>query len=92
MRKFLALTLMLVPSVATAQVGPALPGYLYTPYPLGTDNGSDDTPTMRRDKLRRAIALRSEAAALVVEDGGTLTPDHQAYIQRQRRAILLGVK
>ncbi|MDB5671274.1 MAG: hypothetical protein JWO25_2233 [Alphaproteobacteria bacterium] len=32
---------------------------------------------MRRHKLKRALALREEAARFLSQDGGTLTPKHQ---------------
>jgi hypothetical protein len=47
-----------------------------------------DTPSMERQKVRRAIALREEAAALMQENGGTLTPAQQAYVRRKAQAIL----
>jgi hypothetical protein len=49
-----------------------------------------DTPSVQRQKARRALALREEAAALLEADGGTLTPRHQAYLQRKARNILAG--
>ena len=55
-----------------------------TPYLFSRDG----TPTMRRQKVKRAIALREEAARLMQENGGTLTPEQQAYVRREAREIL----
>jgi hypothetical protein len=42
----------------------------------GYSRGSSlETPTMRREKLRRAIALRNEALRLQEEDGGVLSAE-----------------
>lgn len=46
------------------------------------------TPTMQRQKLAQAIALRDEAARLVAEDGGTLSVRNADYIQRKAARIL----
>jgi hypothetical protein len=43
---------------------------------------------MRSNKLKRAIALRAEADALLEKDGGKLTPTHEAYVRRKACAIL----
>ncbi len=51
---------------------------------------SNDTPTMRAQKLRRAIALRDETAVLVEQDGGTLSDHNRAYVQRKALNILDG--
>ncbi|MES3153759.1 hypothetical protein [Sphingomonas faeni] len=47
-----------------------------------------ETPTMRRQKRERAIALREEALQLQAQDGGTLSKNHQLYIQRKSAEIL----
>ncbi len=47
-----------------------------------------ETPTMRRQKRERAIALREEALQLQAQDGGTLSKEHQLYIQRKSAEIL----
>lgn len=49
-----------------------------------------DTPTTRRQKATRALALREEAARLLSADGGTFTREHEAYIRRKAQAILTG--
>lgn len=46
------------------------------------------TPTMRREKLKQVSALRAEAAQLRAANGGTLSPEHAAYIQRRAEEIL----
>ncbi|TXC72359.1 hypothetical protein FSB78_16465 [Sphingomonas ginsenosidivorax] len=51
---------------------------------------SNDTPTMRAQKLRRAIALREEAAVLLANDGGTLSDHNRAYVRRKALNILDG--
>jgi len=50
--------------------------------------GLSETPTMRANKLKRAIALRTEADFLLQQDGGRLTPTHEAYVRRKACAIL----
>lgn len=52
--------------------------------------GSLETPTMRRQQLARAIALRDDAVRLQAADGGTLSPAHARAIHRRARAILAG--
>ncbi|QJU56780.1 hypothetical protein HL653_02340 [Sphingomonas sp. AP4-R1] len=54
----------------------------------GRGTGVAETPTMRQQKLDRAIALRAEATALLAQDGGTLTPAHTAYLRRKACDIL----
>jgi hypothetical protein len=49
-----------------------------------------DTPTMTRQKLARAIALRDEATQLRLADGGTLSAANRRYIQRKANAIGAG--
>lgn len=53
-------------------------------------NRSGDTPTIRAQKLRRAIALRDEAAVLLANDGGTLSDHNRAYVRRKALNILDG--
>ena len=53
-------------------------------------NRSGDTPTMRAQKLRRALALRDEAAVLLAQDGGTLSDHNRAYVKRKALNILDG--
>lgn len=47
-----------------------------------------DTPTMRRDKLKQALALRAEALRLQEADGGVLSPEHAAYVRGRAAAIM----
>lgn len=50
--------------------------------------GPAATPTMRRLKLERARALHAEAAALLKQDGGKLTPEHESYVRGEACKIL----
>jgi hypothetical protein len=54
----------------------------------GMFSGVRETPTMRRQKLAQAIAVREEAARLKAADGGTLSAEHAAYIEKRVRKIL----
>ena len=56
--------------------------------PILSLGGNSETPTMQRQKLVRAKALRVEAVSLLAQDGGTLTDEHQRYVQRKVRNIL----
>jgi hypothetical protein len=47
-----------------------------------------ETPTMRRQKLKRAEALRIEAMNLQAQDGGILSDGHVRYIREQSAKIL----
>ncbi|WP_010186264.1 hypothetical protein [Sphingomonas sp. PAMC 26605] len=51
-------------------------------------SGIAETPTMRADKLKRAIALRTEVSAWIKQDGGRLSPGHERYVQRKACQIL----
>lgn len=96
MKSILVLATLLIPTVATAQVG--LPGS-QPPAAFSRSTGEfdpgparffrvRDTPTMQRQKRDRALALRAKAAMLLEQDGGTLTPEHEAEIRREARDIL----
>jgi hypothetical protein len=50
----------------------------------------DETPTMKHQKLRRAVALQQRAQALMTSNGGFLTADQQREIRREARAIVTG--
>ena len=64
-------------------------GYVFNQAASASPNlGSHYTPTMRRQELAQAIALREEAAALLLADGGTLNPRNQRYIRRKAAKIL----
>jgi hypothetical protein len=96
MKYIIALTALLLPAAAAAQ-SPQLsspeptmnmPNYSTFASSATARQPLSETPTMKRQKLERAIALRAEAATLVEQDGGTLTAKHAAYIRRKARAIL----
>jgi hypothetical protein len=94
----ISLAAILVPGLASAQcasvtnVEPTMtmPNYSTFSSSLVGREPLTDTPSMERQRVRQAIALREEAAALLKQDGGTLTPEHQAYVRRKARAILAG--
>lgn len=76
-----------------AGVGMNSPNYsTYQTQVFGWNGGLSEvpmeTPTMRAEKLQRAIALREEADVLLQQDGGTFTPAHEAYVRRKVCAIL----
>ena len=50
--------------------------------------GLSETPTMRAEKLERAIALRTEVIAFMKQDGGKLSSAHAAYVRRKVCQIL----
>ena len=59
-----------------------------SPQPLiGDARDADATPTMRRHKIARALALKEEAAVLLAADGGTLSPRSLSYINREAAKI-----
>lgn len=47
-----------------------------------------DTPTMRRQKLKRAQELRAEVDSMLRENGGKLTAEQQSYVRRRANEIL----
>jgi hypothetical protein len=94
----LSLAAILLPGLASAQSEPVsnveptmtMPNdSTFAPSLVGREPLTD-TPSLQRQKVRQAIALREEAAALLKADGGTLTAEHQAYVRRKARAILTG--
>ena len=76
-----AVAILVSPVAATAQANFGIT-------PIYGFAGSHETPTMKRQKFARAVALRTEAAQLLAQDGGTLTDEHQRYVQRKARDIL----
>lgn len=96
MRLTVALCSILLPAVASAQGAlgsqPSMNGPNYSTYePLHVSNAMippSDTPTMRRQKLKRAQELRAEVDGMLRENGGTLTADQQSYVRRKANAIL----
>ncbi len=96
MKMLISLAILITPGAVSAQSAQSLAPTVMTPnftaasrdvegYPF---QSTVDTPTMRKQKLARAISFRREAAALLARDGGTFTADHQAYVQRKARDIL----
>lgn len=47
-----------------------------------------DTPEQREARLQKALALKAEAQALALADGGTMTKSHQRYIQKKADKIM----
>ena len=95
MKLIIPLAALVIPTLAGAQSMGSQPTMNMpngNSYAAGLESyanqSASDTPTMRQKKLERAIELRDEANRLLIEDGGTLTPKHQAYVQRKARAIL----
>jgi hypothetical protein len=96
MKYVIALAALILPTVANAQIPQLsspeptmnMPNYSTFASSMSARQPLSETPTMKRQKLERAIALRAEAATLLEQDGGTLSPRHAAYIRRKARAIL----
>jgi hypothetical protein len=93
MRTLIGLAFVLVTVPASAQItgsGISMNGPNYsTLLPSTTGRlGLSETPSMRAKKLERAVALRAEADSLLEQDGGRLTPTHEAYVRRKACAIL----
>lgn len=93
MRTLIGLAFVLVTVPASAQItssGMSMNGPNYsTLLPSTTGRlGLSETPTMRANKLERAISLRAEADSLLEQDGGELSPTHEAYVRRKACAIL----
>lgn len=98
MKLIVTLAAMLVPGIAQAQSAQLsnpeptmnMPNYSTFESSATGREPVSDTPALQRQKVRQALALREEAAALSKADGGTLTRRHQAYLQRKAQAILTG--
>ena len=96
MKYIIPLAALILPTVASAQIPQLsipeptmnMPNYSTFASSISARQPISETPTMKRQKLERAIALRDEAAALLEQDGGTLSAKHAAYIRRKARAIL----
>ena len=54
----------------------------------GGPNGPHVTPTMERQRLARALALRTRAEELQRQDGGKLTPEHTAFVRREASKLV----
>lgn len=52
--------------------------------------GTHETPTLRRQKIAWALALRDEVYRLQRADGGTLSPKSIAYIRKEATRIRTG--
>ncbi|GAA0667682.1 hypothetical protein FHT00_000187 [Sphingomonas insulae] len=76
------------PSTIDAGVSPSPNSFQRAPVYLFDDG---DTPTMRQQKLRMAIALREDVAERLHRNNGTLTPADKAYIRRKTFRILYGI-
>lgn len=50
----------------------------------------DETPSLKQQKLRRAVALRQQAEAWMASNGGFLTEAQQREVRRESRAITTG--
>jgi hypothetical protein len=99
MKAAFAFCLALAPATALAQSpSPLTVGSMNFPpssaYNLTAETsrpfGVADTPTMRQEKLERALALREETTRLLNDDGGKLTRKHEAYVRRRAQDILAG--
>lgn len=95
MKRRFALVAVLFPGLAFAQSQGSLAQDNSIPYNANLvtfyeyrDFATRDTPAMARERLKRALALKSEAAALLEADGGTFTSEHERYIRRKARGIL----
>lgn len=98
MKTVLVLAAMLIPGIAAAQsTSPSAPynatlsrstGEYGIAFAGRLSSDPRDTPTMKRQKRDRALALRAEAQMLLEQDGGTLTREHDAYLRREARDIL----
>lgn len=65
-------------SMGLQATDPAFHGGTYTTHPKSTR------------KLRALLELRGEGLKIQAEDGGTLTPEHRAYLQSKLDAIQAG--
>ncbi len=87
-----------IASAATAQTsigGVGMNSPNYSTYQSSLEGlarlGASETPTMRAAKYEKAKALRAEAQTLLAQDGGTFTPEHEAYI-RGKACDILGAR
>ncbi len=94
MKRPIMLSAVLFPGVAFAQVHGSIPQENILPFNSNRtfyearDFGMRDTPAMADKRLKRALALKQEAAALLEADGGTFTNEHERYVRRKAREIL----
>ena len=71
-----------------AGIGMNSPNYSTLQSSVAGTSGLSETPTMRAEKLRRAVALRTEVSAFMKQDGGKLSPGHERYVRRKACQIL----
>ena len=93
MKTLIGLVVALTAVSASAQttvagVGMNSPNYSTFQSSVTGTSGISETPTMRAEKLKRAIALRTEVSALMKQDGGRLSPGHERYVKRKVCQIL----
>lgn len=93
MKLTISLLVLTVPGIAIGQTvsnpQPTMNMPNYTTSPVETlAVAAGDTPTMKRQKLARAWALRAEATQLLADDGGTFTAQHRAHIERKKWKII----
>ena len=91
--RILLLAFLAVPTVASAQATPdlTLNGSNYTTVvtlPSVPDIWRE-SPRLRQQKLDAALALKATAATLLAADGGTFTREHEAFVRRKARSILM---
>jgi len=48
---------------------------------------SNDTPTMREQKLKRVAVFKDEVARLLIENGGSLTADNMERLTSEARRL-----
>ena len=96
MKIFALIAMSVLPGVASAQafggVQPTMSEPNFSTYQVMVENtylpANTESAATKKYKLERAIALRDEVAVFLEQDGGVLTPKHQAYVRRKSRAIL----
>lgn len=92
MRMLLIAAAVLAAPVATAQITPSAPVIApLTGSSTPATRGTIGTPTAHQIAYQQLVGrlktLRKQGLALQEEDGGTLTPEHRALIQRRLDAI-----
>jgi hypothetical protein len=97
MKAAVALICALLPATALAQMPGVImdrpTGSTFIDSASGTwglARGRDMTPTMQRQQRAQAIALRTETAAFLKQDGEMLSERQQRYVRRKARLILTG--
>lgn len=93
MKIFVSLAVALTAASASAQTtasgtGMNSPNYSTFETSVSGRSGITETPTMRAEKFKQAIALRTEVIALMKRDGGKLSPGHEEYVRRKACQML----